>query len=156
MITTQNLRYPTEVFLLTLKTKMETRDTFLLNFRGESIGQVNASSSSDERFQNQTLRPILKLQNDLFVEVFRNHISKHKNVFYTFSVEKKLQFIENSIQKDIKFRNALKGMVIGLFTTDEYATYIQNSSALNKRMMNMLIERLKNQIQLFEPLDAIQ
>jgi hypothetical protein len=135
---------------------METRDTFLLNFRGESIGQVNASSSSDERFQNQTLRPILKLQNDLFVEVFRNHISKHKNVFYTFSVEKKLQFIENSIQKDIKFRNALKGMVIGLFTTDEYATYIQNSSALNKRMMNMLIERLKNQIQLFEPLDAIQ
>ncbi len=58
--------------------------------------------------------------------------------------------IENSIQKDIKFRNALKGMVIGLFTLEEYQTYIQNSSNLNKRMMNMLIERLKSQIQLFE------
>ncbi len=135
---------------------MKPRDNFLLEFRGETIGQINASSSSDERFQNQTLRPILKLQNDLFVEVFRNHISKHKNVFYTFSIEKKFQFIENSIQKDIKFRNALKGMVIALFTSDEYATYIQNSSALNKRMMNMLIERLKNQIQLFETLDVIQ
>lgn len=135
---------------------METRDTFLLEFRGDSIGQINLSSSADERFQNQTLRPILKLQNNLFIEVFRNHISKHKNVFYTFSIEKKLQFIENSIQKDIKFRNALKGMVIGLFTAEEYATYIQNSSALNKRMMNMLMERLKNQIQLFEPLNAIQ
>ena len=41
-------------------------------------------------------------------------------------------------------------MVIGLFTLEEYQTYIQNSSNLNKRMMNMLIERLKSQIQLFE------
>jgi hypothetical protein len=59
-------------------------------------------------------------------------------------------FIENAIQKDIKFRNSLKGMVIGLFTIDEYAEYIQNSSNLNKRMMNMLIERLKSNMQIFE------
>jgi hypothetical protein len=129
---------------------METRDQFITNLRGETIGFVNPSSSSDEKFQNQTLRPILKLQNDLFIEVFKNHISKHKNDFYLYTVEKKLQFIENTIQKDIKFRNALKGIVIGLFTIDEYATYIQNSSSLNKRMMNMLIERLKSQVQLFE------
>jgi hypothetical protein len=134
---------------------METRDQFINNLRGETIGLVNQSSSSDEKFQNQTLRPILKLQNDLFVEVFKNHISKHKNDFYLYTVDKKLQFIENTIQKDIKFRNALKGIVIGLFTLDEYATYIQNSSSLNKRMMNMLIERLKSQVQLFETIDSI-
>jgi hypothetical protein len=86
----------------------------------------------------------------LFVEVFKNHISKHKNDFYLYPVEKKLQFIENTIQKDIKFRNALKGIVIGMFSLEEYQTYIQNSSSLNKRMMNMLIERLKSQVQLFE------
>jgi hypothetical protein len=34
-------------------------------------------------------------------------------------------------------------MVIGLFTIEEYSFYIKNSSNLNKRMMNMLIERLK-------------
>jgi hypothetical protein len=134
---------------------METRDQFITNLRGETIGFVNPSSSSDEKFQNQTLRPILKLQNDLFIEVFKNHISKHKNDFYLYTVEKKLQFIENTIQKDIKFRNALKGIVIGLFTIDEYATYIQNSSSLNKRMMNMLIERLKSQVQLFETIDSV-
>ena len=134
---------------------METRDQFINNLRGETIGLVNQSSSSDEKFQNQTLRPILKLQNDLFIEVFKNHISKHKNDFYLYSVEKKLQFIENTIQKDIKFRNALKGIVIGLFTLDEYATYIQNSSSLNKRMMHMLIERLKSQVQLFETIDSV-
>ena len=129
---------------------MKTRDLFIIENRGETLGTITEQSSQEERFQNVTLRPILKLQNDLFLEVFKNYITKHKNDFYTFSVEKKLQFIENAIQKDIKFRNALKGMVIGLFTIDEYAQYILNSSNLNKRMMNMLDERLKSNVLLFE------
>lgn len=129
---------------------MENRDSFIAGLRGDAIGTVDERSSSEESFQNRTIRPILKLQNDLLVAVFRNYISKYKNEFYGYSVEKKLQYIENSIQKDIKFRNSLKGMVIGLFTLAEYEDYIRNSSNLNKRMMNMLIERLKSQVQLFE------
>ena len=129
---------------------MADRDTFLKEFRGETLGTVSAQSSPDEIFQNQTIRPILKLQNDLFVAVFINYVNKNKADFYSYSVEKKLQTIENSIQKDIKFRNSLKGIIMALFTVEEYNTYIQNSSDLNKRMMNLLIERLKNQVQLFE------
>jgi hypothetical protein len=129
---------------------MEQRDTFLNEFRGETIGTVTNQSSSDELFQNQVLRPILKLQNDLFIASFINHLGKNRIDFDAFSVEKKLATIENAIQKDIKFRNALKGMIIALFTLDEYALYIKNSSSLNKRMMGMLIERLKSQVQLFE------
>lgn len=129
---------------------METRDKFLNEFRGEMLGTINFQSSAEEFFQNQTLRPILKLQNDLFIEVFKNYISKSKTDFFNYTIDKKLQFIENSIQRDIKFRNSLKGMVIGLFTIEEYSRYILNSSSLNKRMMSMLIERLKNQVQLFE------
>lgn len=126
------------------------RDTFLKEFRGETLGIVSAQSSPDELFQNQTIRPVLKLQNDLFVAVFINYVNKNKADFYSYTVEKKLQTIENSIQKDIKFRNSLKGMVIAFFTVDEYNTYIQNSSSLNKRMMNLVIDRLKSQVQLFE------
>ncbi|WP_276380021.1 glyoxalase [Flavobacterium sp. H4147] len=129
---------------------MADRDTFLREFRGETLGTVSAQSSPDEIFQNQTIRPILKLQNDLFVAVFINYVNKNKADFYSYSVEKKLHTIENSIQKDIKFRNSLKGIIMALFTVEEYNTYIQNSSDLNKRMMNLLIERLKNQVQLFE------
>jgi len=129
---------------------MNQRDLLLKELRGEAIGTITYQSSSEEVFQNQTLRPILKLQNDLFVASLENYINKNKRDFYSLSVEKKLLSIENAIQKDIKFRNALKGMVIGLFTSEEYQTYIQNSSNLNKRMMNMLIERLKSQIQLFD------
>ena len=129
---------------------MNPRDLLLKELRGEAIGTITNQSSNEEAFQNQTLLPILKLQNDLFVASFENYITKNKKDFYGLSTEKKLLLIENSIQKDIKFRNALKGIVIGLFTLEEYQTYIQNSSNLNKRMMNMLIERLKSQIQLFE------
>jgi hypothetical protein len=45
---------------------MNTRDTFLKDFRGQAIGS-NQQSSSEESFQNEVLRPILKLQNDLFL-----------------------------------------------------------------------------------------
>jgi hypothetical protein len=129
---------------------MKARDLNITDWRGESTGTTNEESSNDEKFQNQTLRPILKLQNDLFIAVLINYINKHNSNFYSLAVEKKMQFIENAIKKDIKFRNSLKGMVIGLFTLSEYEVYIQNSSALNKRMMDMLIERLKSQLQLFE------
>ena len=129
---------------------MADRDTFLKEFRGETLGTISAQSSADELFQNQTIRPILKLQNDLFIAVFINYVNKNKADFYSYTVEKKLQVIENSIQKDIKFRNSLKGIVMALFTIEEYETYIKNSSDLNKRMMNLLIDRLKSQVQLFE------
>ncbi|WP_445458087.1 glyoxalase [Flavobacterium sp. HNIBRBA15423] len=129
---------------------MKTKDEAILEIRGESIGLVTATSSSEEKFQNLTLRPILKFQNDLFLEVFRNYAIKQKGVFFTLTPEKKMNYVENVIQRDIKFRNSLKGIVIGMFTISEYKEYIQNSSNINKRMMNLLIERIKTQIQLFE------
>lgn len=130
---------------------MNQRDTNLLLLRPEiPSAKVSENMSKDEQFQNKTLRPVTKLQSELLVEVFRNYIQKHKNAFDTFSVEKKLLFIENAIQRDIKFRNSLKGIIIGQFTLEEYSIYIQNSSALNKRMMNIVKERMFSNIQLLE------
>ena len=137
-------------FFIILKKNMETRDTHVLELRGETFGTITNQSSSEEVFQNKTLRPILKLQNDLLVQVFINYSVKQKNVFFTLTPEKKMAYIENVLQRDIKFRNSLKGMIIAFFTLDEYAEYIQNSSNLNKRMMNMLAERLKSQIQVMD------
>ena len=130
---------------------MDSRSKSLLDTRPEvKQALFHNDMSSEERFQNQTLRPVIKLQNELLVEAFKNYINKHKGVFYELSLEKKMAYIEHTVQKDIKFRNSLKGMVIGQFTLEEYKKYIQNSSALNKRMMNMVIERLKDQVQVLD------
>ena len=129
---------------------MNDRPNDLLRIRPEiKKTQQFATMGQEERFQNETLRPILKLQNPLFIAVFQNYIEKRKGVFYDLGVEKKLAYIESSLIKDQKFRNSVKGMIIGHFTLEEYQTYSANSSSLNKRMMNMVIERLKDQVQAF-------
>ena len=128
---------------------MNDRHNDLLRIRPEiKKHQTFDNMSRDERFQNATLRPVLKLQNPLLIAAFVNYANKHKGVFYELSLEKRMQYVETAICKDQKFRNALKGMLIGQFTVAEYEFYIQNSSRLNKRMMNLVIVRLQDQLQL--------
>ena len=130
---------------------MNPRDLHLLESRPEiPSAKVTEKMSPDERFQNKTLRPVAKFQDELLVAVFRNYILKHKNAFYELKPDERLKYIENAIQKDIKFRNNLKGIMIGQFTLEEYTKHIQNSSALNKRMMDIVKERLQSNIQLLE------
>ncbi len=130
---------------------MNLRDLNLLELRPEiPSARVTENMTEDERFQNETLRPVAKLQDALLLAAFRNYVTKYKNAFYELNIDRRLKYIENAIQKDIKFRNSLKGMIIGQFTIVEYETYIRNSSALNKRMMNIVKERLQSNIQLLE------
>ena len=130
---------------------MISRDEFLLKIRPViSNAKVTSLMSKEEIFQNKTIRPVALLQNDILVEVFKHYIKKHKNVFYDLSVEKRIDYIENAIHKDMKFRNSLKGIMIGQFTIVEHQDYVSNSSALNKRMMQIVKERLKSNVQLLE------
>ena len=130
---------------------MSSRDLVLLNLRPEiPTATINPTMSDEEFFQNNTLRPIAKLQNDLLVEVFKHYIKKHKNVFYDLPIDKRLDYIENAIHKDMKFRNSLKGIMIGQFSIQEHKQYVKNSSALNKRMLNIVKGRLKSNLQLLE------
>lgn len=130
---------------------MNGRNNDLLKIRPK-IKKVKdlPNMSDDERFQNETIRPILKLQNPLFILVFKNYIEKRKRVFYDLSLDEKMIYIESSIVKDQNFHNSLKGIIIGHFTVAEYRQYILHFSSLNKRMMNMLIKRLQNQIEVFD------
>lgn len=130
---------------------MNDRHIDLLKIRPK-INKVKdfPNMSDDERFQNETIRPILKLQNPLFILVFKNYIEKRKRIFYDLSLDKKMIYIESSIVKDQNFQNSLKGIIIGHFTLAEYRQYLLYFSSLNKRMMNMLVKRLQNQIEVFD------
>lgn len=135
---------------------MNDRHNDILRIRPEiKKHQSSNNMSAEERFQNETLRPVLKLQNPLLIVVFRNYIDKHKGVFYDLGLEKRLAYMENALMKDQKFRNSIKGMVIGQFTVAEYISYKTNSSALNKRMINLVLQRLKDQVQLFDAPSAV-
>ena len=129
---------------------MKTKDEAILELRESAIGIISEDSSAEERFQNQTLRPILKVQNELLLEVFINYAKIQKGVFFELSISKKQLYIENALQKDLKFSNSLKGMIIGLFTISEFKEYSENTSNINKRISNLLMERFKSQLQLLE------
>ena len=128
---------------------MNDRPNDIIKIRPVLNLKKSSQITIEESFQNETLRPIIKLQSPILIETYRNYIIKHKNVFYELSNEKKLVYIENSINKNQKFRNLLKGMIVGLFTIKEYDAYRKNSSSLNKRMMNIILKRLQDNLQIF-------
>ena len=128
---------------------MNSRDSSLKAIRLEYISNtIKAEMSFEEYFQNSVLRPIIKFQNDLLIAAFLNVSKKYKNLFFELSTEKKIIYIENTLAKDSTFRNTLKNLVVGLFTVEEYTTYTSNASALNKRMVGIIKERLISHIQL--------
>ncbi|REC52021.1 glyoxalase [Chryseobacterium piscium] len=113
----------------------------------ESLNIVNSETTTEtETFQNQTMRPILKLQNDLYLSMFINYALRQKADFSSLSVSKKQMFIEQNIQKDAVLKNTFIGMTIGMFTLEELKLYQSESKIFNKRIITMLIERLKSQI----------
>jgi hypothetical protein len=128
---------------------MNQRNVDLEKMRGETFGLISDQSTLEETFQNQVLRPILKLQNELILAIFQNYMQTNKINLQAHAIENQRLIIANSIQKDLQFNNVLKGLVIGLFTIEEYEVYIQHTTAINKRIIQLIIERIYSQISFF-------
>ncbi|MCA0228882.1 MAG: glyoxalase [Bacteroidetes bacterium] len=107
---------------------------------------MNQIISSAEQFQNETLRPILKAQNELLVSLFRHYLQKRKIAFERFSSEDQLAHIEQIIRKDLQFRSLLLGTIVGHLSPAQYLTFLQNEEELNRRTINMLIRRIQSQL----------
>ena len=59
---------------------MNDRENDLVKARPQISPQsISKNMSNDERFQNATLRPVIKLQSPLLIAAFRNYIKKHKS-----------------------------------------------------------------------------
>lgn len=110
-----------------------------------SIAQENQTSVA-EQFQNECLRPILKLQNELLLALFRHYIEKRKGGFHQLPQTGKVSFIEGSIQRDVAFKNLLAGTIIGQFTLEEYRTFQEHERELTRRIASLLIQRFKDQM----------
>ena len=103
------------------------------------------AESEFEKFQNEVLRPILKLQNNLLVEIFKAYLAKRKGTFYKLSEKEQMIYIDQSVRKDMKFKHYLEGIITGMFTLEEYTRFVENEDELTKRMINLLVQRLQSQ-----------
>ena len=99
-----------------------------------------------EAFQNNVLRPILKFQNDLLLQIFIDYANQYKGVFFKLSDQEKLSYIQQALSTNQRLRSLILGAIVGLFTVEDFGYYKLNSSALNKRIITMTIQRLQSQL----------
>ncbi|AUC14568.1 hypothetical protein BTO06_05145 [Tenacibaculum sp. SZ-18] len=95
-----------------------------------------------EGFQNVTLRPILKLQHDIFILMYRNWAEKHRVKLVSINQDEFSNILENSFSRNNVVKNQLLGIVIGQFTVNEFEEYKLESSEYNKRIFTMIKKRL--------------
>ncbi len=107
----------------------------------EGISDKKGISISEE-FQNRTLRPIIKLQHALIIEMFKQYALMRKNNLNEMSDEKIIGFIDNSLSKDLQLKNQFIGIVIGHFTVQEHQKYSEIKSDIHKRILNIIKKRL--------------
>ncbi|MES2518430.1 MAG: glyoxalase [Bacteroidota bacterium] len=121
------------------------RETIIKNIRPILTFEIEAEGDL-EKFQNEVLRPILKLQHDLLAQIFKTYCDKRKGTFYKISEKDKLIYIDQAVRKDMKFKHYLEGIITGIFTLAEYQTFLKNEEELTKRMVNLLVQRLQSGI----------
>lgn len=103
---------------------------------------LKKANSEEEIFQNEILRPILKLQHDLVITLAQEFL-KSRNITWEKVKEKDpFQWLNINIKRDIPFKNQLIGMVIGQFSKKELDEYLTFQKEMNKRIINMMTERI--------------
>jgi hypothetical protein len=126
---------------------MQDRTSSLLAIR-PNIDTIDKSLKTKdvEAFQNNVLRPILKFQNDLLLQIFIDYANQYKGVFFKLSDQEKLSYIQQALSTNQRLRSLILGTIVGLFTIEDFGYYKLNSSALNKRIITMTIQRLQSQL----------
>lgn len=107
---------------------------------------VNETMTDMEQFQNKTLRPILKFQNELLSTHFSQFARSYKKDWGSISNENKIAFIENALIKNQGLKNTVIGMIIGLFTLKEQEFYLKNKSEINRRIIQMGKQRIESHL----------
>ena len=122
---------------------MPTRCDRILEIRPE----VNASGiTALEQFQSDTLRPIVKFQEDLLIESFKSYLQAHNMLKTLTNDSSGIKIIADTIQKDAIYKTSLVYMVVGLFSLEEFKFYSENKKQTVKRIIDLIIIRLQSRI----------
>ena len=127
---------------------VKDRNSDLIKLRPEiPAAKITEGISGIEKFQNVTIRPIIKFQNELLFQVFSNHARSYQKDWDSISNEKKEIFIESSMNKNQNLKNIYIGLVLGLFTTEETEFYLSNKSEINRRIVQIIKQRILSNLQ---------
>ena len=107
---------------------------------------IKDNMSALELFQNQTLRTVIKMQHDLLIASFNTYKAKRKIDFSSLTDQKKRNKTKAIFVKDINYKNLTLGFIIGAFSLEEFSYYSLNASELNKRIIQIVIQRVQDSL----------
>jgi len=103
-------------------------------------------ASANEKYQGETLRPLLKFQNEFILRSFSNYLQEKKVMWKEMKEETKLEFIHTVLKKDQSYKQLLIGCIIGLLSAAELEVYFGNKAEVNKRITELAIKRISDQV----------
>ena len=93
-------------------------------------------------FLHVTLRPVLKLQNDLLLAVVADFVRDHRISLRPTDQHHQLSEL---LGRNTKLRYTVVGLITGQFTAEEYAFYRPQRAELNRRLLEMALRRVLDQ-----------
>ena len=102
--------------------------------------------STEEAFQNKTVRPIVKTQSELFKLFILSQLEFMKVDFDQLNALKKKQSLAALILKNQQFKREIIGIIIGQFSLDEFAIYLTMRKEVNRRITQIIHNRMVDQL----------
>ena len=100
-----------------------------------------AEGNEIEGFQNQVLRPVIKLQHEVLIAQLDSERGLLAAVTGTQTREEHLRATLLWLQRNVPVRHTVIGMVAGMFVEDEHGFYLAHRSELNRRIVTMVCQR---------------
>jgi len=106
---------------------------------------ASGPSATPGEFLHATLRPVLKLQNDLLLAAVADFVHDHHMPVAKASPTDQQRQLAELLARNTKLRYTVVGLITALFTTEEYAFYRQHRPEINRRLLELAQKRVLDQ-----------
>lgn len=124
---------------------MTSRDTGLRALRPSVPANPDVASSDLEAFLHQTLRPVLKLQNPVLLQLVASALVRRVPQIGRFAPDDRRSRVETMLRTDARLKQTLLGVVFGVLTESEMAFALSHDAEVRRRVVALLTERILSQ-----------
>ena len=110
----------------------------------ESLTQ--GALKEEELFQNMVLRPVIKMQHDILILRVKSYFTSKRVMFNMMDKKKRTVAIEQVFLGDNAFKKEIQGMILGQLNADEFKGYLKSERSINKRIIQMVRNRMLDSI----------
>lgn len=101
-----------------------------------------SNQSEIERFQNDTIRPIIKFQHEVILTIVSTHKFYERSIKNSNTQDEYRAALKSFLNGQKELRHQLIGVIIGLFTHSEFEEYQLNASEYQRRIIQIISQRV--------------